>query len=95
MQPVGAVMPLVEAQCGWIVEMLTGRYAAPPAHEVRRQMLVDHQRNKRRFYASVRHTMEVDFDHYLWDLARERRRGARRAREGAPVPFQSLAGAGQ
>ncbi|HET7279509.1 MAG TPA: NAD(P)-binding domain-containing protein [Dermatophilaceae bacterium] len=95
MQPVGAVMPLVEAQCGWIVEMLTGRYAAPPAHEVRRQMLVDHQRNKRRFYASVRHTMEVDFDHYLWDLARERRRGARRAREGAPLPFQSLAGAGQ
>jgi hypothetical protein len=30
--------------------------------------------------------MEVDFDHYLWDLRRERRRGAARAkRVGAEV----------
>jgi hypothetical protein len=27
--------------------------------------------------------MQVDFDRYLHDLARERRRGARRAREAA------------
>lgn len=51
----------------------------PDAHEVRAQMLADHERNKRRFYASPRHTMEVDFDHYLWDLDRERRRGRARA----------------
>ena len=95
LQPVGAVMPLAEAQSNWIVEMLTGRYAAPPAAEIRRQMRADHQRNKKRFYASARHTMEVDFDHYLWDLSRERRRGAKRAREGAPMPFRTLAGAGQ
>lgn len=42
-------------------------------------MLRDHERNKRHFYASPRHTMEVDFDHFLWDLGRERKAGAKRA----------------
>ena len=53
-------------------------------------MTADHERNRRQFYASPRHTMEVDFDHYLWDLERERRRGAARAATSrmpsAPVP---------
>jgi Flavin-binding monooxygenase-like len=79
LQPLGAVMPLAEAQGAWIAEMLTGRYAGPPADVVRAQTAAEHDRYRRRFYRSVRHTMEVDFDHYLWDLARERRRGARRA----------------
>ena len=48
-------------------------------------MVRDHERNKKRFYASARHTMEVDFDHFLWDLDRERARGARRAAERAEV----------
>ncbi|MBO0979934.1 NAD(P)/FAD-dependent oxidoreductase [Microbacterium sp. SD291] len=80
LQPIGAVMPLAEAQSAWIAEHVSGRYVAPPRDEIRRQMLADHQRNRRQFYTSARHTMEVDFDHYLWDLGRERRRGARRAR---------------
>lgn len=78
-QPVGAVMPLAEAQGAWVSEMLSGRYIAPPKSEIRRQMTREHERNKRQFYASPRHTMEVDFDRYLWDLARERGRGAQRA----------------
>jgi cation diffusion facilitator CzcD-associated flavoprotein CzcO len=79
LQPVGAVMPLAEAQSVWITELLRGSYAAPSADTIRTQMIRDDERIKRRFYRSARHTMEVDFDHYLWDLARERRRGARRA----------------
>ncbi len=78
-QPVGAVMPLAEAQGAWVAETLSGRYAPPPLKEIREQMATDHERNKRQFYASPRHTMEVDFDRYLWDLARERRRGQKRA----------------
>jgi dimethylaniline monooxygenase (N-oxide forming) len=85
LQPVGAVMPLAQAQGEWIAERLAGRYTPPPAAEIRRQMRVDHERNRRQFYSSVRHTMEVDFDHYLWDLRREIRRGAARA--------QAMAGA--
>ncbi|MDT0213759.1 NAD(P)-binding domain-containing protein [Rothia sp. ARF10] len=90
LQPVGAVMPLAEAQGTWVTEMLAGRYAPPPVDEVRRQMAAEHERNRRQFYASPRHTMEVDFDHYLWDLERERRRGAARAARrrmpSAPAP---------
>lgn len=78
-QPVGAVMPLAEAQSTWVAELLTGQYLSPPDEVVRRQLLVDHDRNRRRFYASSRHTMQVDFDHYLWDLSRERKAGRKRA----------------
>ncbi len=42
-------------------------------------MRTDHEAMKRRFYASARHTMEVDFDVYLEDLAKERERGRGRA----------------
>lgn len=80
LQPVGAVMPLAEAQSAWIAEILTGSYAPPSAKEMKARMRRDHERNKRQFYASPRHTMEVDFDHFLWDLRRERRRGRKRAR---------------
>ena len=88
LQPIGAVMPLAEAQSALLADLLAGRYVLPPAGQLRRQTLADHERNRRRFYASARHTMEVDFDHYLWDLARERRRGARRARGGRRVPLR-------
>ena len=33
----------------------------------------------RRYVPSTRHTMQVDFDDYLYELRRERRRGERRA----------------
>ncbi|HXH80195.1 flavin-containing monooxygenase [Nocardioides sp.] len=82
MQPLGAMMPLAEAQSAWVTEMLTGAYVPPDAGAVRRQMAADHARNLRQFYASPRHTMQVDFDYYLWDLARERKAGRERADRG-------------
>lgn len=91
-QPVGAVMPVAEAQSAWVAEMLAGTYAPPPADGIRRQMLRDHERNKKQFYASPRHTMEVDFDHYLWDLDRERRRGRQRAGVGTRAVPQGADG---
>lgn len=35
----------------------------------------------KRYVASERHTMQVDFDNYLHDLGKEMQRGARRAQE--------------
>ena len=83
LQPVGAIMPLAEAQGAWICDLLTGRYAPPTDAEIRRQMRSEHERDKRQFYTSPRHTMEVDFEHYLWDLKREQSRGRRRAGSAA------------
>lgn len=94
LQPVGAVMPLAEAQSVWIAELLSGAYALPGDAEVRRRTARDHARYEKRFYRSPRHTMEVDFDHFLWDLARERRAGARRAaagRVGGPTGTRAVA----
>jgi hypothetical protein len=34
---------------------------------------------RRRYVASKRHTIQVDFDSYLHELGRERKRGAERA----------------
>ena len=76
LQPLGAVMPLAEAQSVLVADLLTGHYALPAESELRRQMASDDAAYKKRFYASARHTMEVDFDHYLWELDRERKRGA-------------------
>ncbi len=90
LQPVGAVMPLAQAQSEWIAEILAGAYATPSDSEMRATMGRDHDRNKRQFYASPRHTMEVDFDHFLWDLGRERARGRARARaHSRPVATRS------
>ena len=76
---IGAVMPVAEAQSAWIAETLAGRYVPPSDAAIRRQMAAEHERDTKQFYASPRHTLEVDFDHYLWDLERERKKGRARA----------------
>jgi cation diffusion facilitator CzcD-associated flavoprotein CzcO len=73
-QPLGPIMPVAEAQSEWISDLLTGRAALPPASEMR-QEIVDYQRwLKKRFVASKRHTIEVDFHPYLRQIRRERKR---------------------
>ena len=78
LQPVGAVMPLAEAQSRLAVKSLTGEYVLPDRQEMVRRMHEDDRRNKRQFYDSPRHTMQVDFDHYLRELDRETRTGRQR-----------------
>ena len=47
---------------------------------------------RKRYVASKRHTMQVDFDNYLYALGRERRAGARRMREqGFRLPVTARA----
>jgi len=86
MQPFGAIMPLAEVQGVWIAELLTGRYALPSREEMLEDMRRERERHDQRFYRSERHTMEVDFDEWLAEAERERRRGAERARAlGSPL----------
>lgn len=86
LQPVGATMPLAEVQGRWLAAYLRGEYQLP----TRGQMELDIERERarmfKRYVASKRHTMEVDFDNYLFDLRRELRRGARRATEIGFIP---------
>jgi cation diffusion facilitator CzcD-associated flavoprotein CzcO len=89
LQPLGAIMPLAAAQSEWVCDHLAGAYALPAPAAL--QAGIDEERRQmfKRYVASKRHTMQVDYDDYLADLAKERRRGAERARaigHRLPVP---------
>lgn len=80
LQPLGAVMPLAEAQGRWLAQWLRGEYELPPEHEMRAHMEAERRKMFARYVSSKRHTMQVDFDDYLVAIAREMKRGAKRAR---------------
>jgi cation diffusion facilitator CzcD-associated flavoprotein CzcO len=77
-QPLGAIMPLVEAQGRLFARFLTGQYQLPEPSEMRRRTEREREHVRRRFVATRRHTMQVDFDRYLDDIARELRAGSQR-----------------
>jgi hypothetical protein len=88
LQPLGATMPLAEAQGKWIAEYLRGRYLLPPRSEMLRDIAREREEMRRRYVASKRHTMQVDFDTYLVELEREQRAGRKRAADaGHPLPI--------
>lgn len=92
LQPLGAIMPIAEAQSAWMAEILAGRAALPSEATMNRVIARDRKRLEKRYVASPRHTMQVDFDDYMSVLARERKRGHRRAaRLGNPLPIRARA----
>jgi hypothetical protein len=102
LQPIGAVMPLAEAQSEWIAALLTGETALPSADAMRRAIAEEDAAMARQYVASKRHTIQVDFYDYLRLLARERRLGPAAAMPSGPLRrvrgaarrVRSLAGAG-
>jgi len=78
-QPLGPIMPLVEAQGRLFARYLSGDYELPEPSEMRRRAEAERDHVRQKFVASRRHTMQVDFDRYLDDLARETRAGYRRS----------------
>jgi hypothetical protein len=80
LQPLGAIMPLAEAQSAWVGDHLRGEYALPAQSDLRRDIASDQAAMRKRYVASKRHTIQVDFDDYLHALDVERRAGAERAR---------------
>ncbi|HET8603248.1 MAG TPA: NAD(P)-binding domain-containing protein [Marmoricola sp.] len=83
-QPIGAIMPLAEAQAEWVADLLTGVGALPSRDEMRRQIEDYDSHLRKRYVASKRHTIEVDFHGYLVELRKERRAARRRAQGRQP-----------
>ncbi|TQJ37469.1 NAD(P)-binding domain-containing protein [Streptomyces sp. SLBN-115] len=75
-QPLGAIMPLAEAQSHWVADLLEGRCALPGREEMLDEIRTYRARTARRYVASTRHTIQVDAQAYLRELAKERRRRA-------------------
>jgi thioredoxin reductase len=78
-QPLGAIMPLAEAQAGWVADLVTGVGRLPSPSEMRREVAAYDRRLRKRFVASKRHTIEVDFHAYRAEIERERKQARSRA----------------
>ena len=77
-QPLGAIMPLAEAQAEWVADLLSGRGTLPSPAEMRAEIVESEAKMRKRYVASKRHTIQVDFQPYLRELKRERKRAAQR-----------------
>ena len=71
----GAIMPLAEAQSEWVADLLEGKVGLPDREEMQRVIAHERERMARRYVASARHTIQVDFEPYMRVIARERRNG--------------------
>jgi dimethylaniline monooxygenase (N-oxide forming) len=89
LQPLGAMMPLAEAQSEWVADLLTGEAALPPREEMWKEISERRESLRRRYVKSTRHTIQVDFFPYLREIDKERKAGQRRkARGRGIVPAQ-------
>jgi dimethylaniline monooxygenase (N-oxide forming) len=77
-QPLGAIMPLAEAQAEWVGDLLGGRGTLPTPSEMRDEISGAEKKMRKRYVASKRHTIQVDFQPYLRELRKERKRAAQR-----------------
>uniref|UniRef100_A0A1I8G0P9 Flavin-containing monooxygenase n=1 Tax=Macrostomum lignano TaxID=282301 RepID=A0A1I8G0P9_9PLAT len=70
-QPLGATIPIAEAQSRWAARVAKGSCQLPPAQD----MIEDAQQRRRtvaaRFVISARHTIQVDWIPYMDELAAE------------------------
>jgi hypothetical protein len=68
---------------------LRGEYRLPERARMEAYIARERAKMFKRYVSSKRHTMQVDFDNYLFQLRLEMLRGARRARRAGfalPVP---------
>jgi dimethylaniline monooxygenase (N-oxide forming) len=92
LQPLGATMPLAERQARWVADYLRGDYALPPREELDADIAAERERMFKRYVKSKRHTMQIDYDEYMWKVDRECEAGADRAREqGFGMPIEPRA----
>jgi dimethylaniline monooxygenase (N-oxide forming) len=77
-QPLGPIMPIAEAQAEWVADLLSDRAKLPPPADMKSEIASEEGRQRKRFVASKRHTVEVDFYPYLREIRRERKQAATR-----------------
>ena len=77
-QPLGAIMPIAEAQSEWVADLLGGRGTLPSPMAMRAEIVEAEKKMRKRYVASKRHTIQVDFQPYLREIRRERKRAAQR-----------------
>ncbi len=89
LQPLGAIMPLAEAQSEWVADVLESRVRLPSPAQMQAVIQREDARMRERYVASKRHTIQVDFHPYLRTIERERRRGRLLGRITGPLAERS------
>ena len=64
-QPLGAIMPIAEAQSEWVADLFEGKGELPSQIGMARVIEREDRRMAKRYVASKRHTIQVDFYPYL------------------------------
>jgi dimethylaniline monooxygenase (N-oxide forming) len=92
LQPLGAIMPIAEQQGKMIADYLTGQCAMPSKAEMEADLIKERKQMFNRYVESARHTMQVDFNRYKYDLSKLEAKGRKRAKAlGNPLPLQPKA----
>ncbi len=85
-QPLGAIMPIAELQSEWIADVIEGKVTLPLRGEMVTEIAAEQAAMRKRYVASKRHTIQVDYWPYLHQLREERkRRRAAATQTGAPA----------
>jgi hypothetical protein len=80
-QPIGAIMPIAEAQSHWVADLIEGRAFLPQPSEMNREIARFRAAAARRhpgFATDARDAIGVDYQPYLRQIRAERRAGAKR-----------------
>ncbi|MBY6188250.1 NAD(P)-binding domain-containing protein [Marinobacter hydrocarbonoclasticus] len=78
-QALPSLLNLAQVQMRLVVPLIQGRYQLPEAEEMAQAMAQDEALHGGHYYASRRHTMQLDFALYERELAKEIKRGMARA----------------
>jgi len=73
-QPLGAIMPIAELQSEWVADVVQRRVTLPGRGEMVGEIARDQAAMRKRYVASKRHTIQVDYWPYLRQLQQERER---------------------
>ncbi len=87
-QPLGAIMPIAELQSEWIADVIEGKVTLPARPEMAHEIALDQAAMRKRYVASKRHTIQVDYWPYLRQLQQEREQRRALARLEQPPTGQ-------
>ena len=89
-QPLPTLVNFAEQQSKLVAAYLAGEYALPEPAEMERIITADEEYYTGQYYAARRHTIQLDFDHYVRALHKELAQGAKRAvARGKALPVAS------
>ncbi|HCF24054.1 MULTISPECIES: NAD(P)-binding domain-containing protein [unclassified Novosphingobium] len=85
-QPLPTLVNFAEQQSKLVAAYLAGQYLPPEPAEMERVIQADEDYYTGQYYAARRHTIQLDFDHYVRALKKELAQGAKRAAAAGNAP---------